>query len=155
MTTPPISLKGRALRLLSGREYSRAELERKLTPHEETPGALAQALDELQAKDFINAQRVVDSVVHRRSPKLGAQRIRHELQAKGLEPEAVAQAVAQLRTTEVDRARAVWRKKFGDPAADAAERSKQMRFLATRGFGGDAIRKVVSGGPGEDLSEEY
>lgn len=145
MATAPISLKGRALRLLSGREYSRAELERKLAPHEESLGALAKALDELQAKDFINEQRVVDSVVHRRSPKLGAQRIRQELQAKGLEPEAVAEAVAQLRTTEVDRAREVWRKKFGSAPADAAERAKQMRFLATRGFGGDAIRKVVSG----------
>ena len=154
MATPPISLKGRALRLLSGREYSRAELERKLASHEEEPGALAKALDELQAKDFINEQRVVDSVVHRRSPKLGTQRIRQELQAKGLEPEAVAQEVAQLRTTEVDRAREVWRKKFGNSPADAAQRAKQMRFLATRGFGGDAIRKVVSGSSDEDFGEE-
>ncbi len=154
MATPPISLKGRALRLLSGREYSRAELERKLASHEEKPGALARALDELQAKDFINEQRVVDSVVHRRSPKLGTQRIRQELQAKGLAPEAVAEAVAQLRTTEVDRAREVWRKKFGNSPADAAQRAKQMRFLATRGFGGDAIRKVVSSGSDEDFGEE-
>ena len=146
MNAPPPSLKGRALRLLSGREYSRAELERKLKPHEDAPGALAQTLDDLQAKDFINEGRVVESVLHRRAPKLGTQRIRQGLQAKGLEPEAVAQAVAQLRTTEVERAQGVWQKKFGEPAADAAERGKQMRFLAARGFGGDAIRKVVSGG---------
>jgi regulatory protein len=158
MATPPISLKGRALRLLSGREYSRAELERKLATHEEEPGALAKALDELQAKDFINEQRVVDSVVHRRSPKLGVQRIRQELQAKGLAPEAVAEAVGALRTTEVDRARAVWRKKFGNlpvDAVDAAQRAKQMRFLATRGFGGDAIRKVVSGASDDDFGEDF
>ena len=37
------SLKGRALRLLSQREHSRAELERKLAPHEEVPGELAKA----------------------------------------------------------------------------------------------------------------
>ncbi len=146
MTAPPPSLKGRALRLLSGREYSRAELERKLKAHEETPGALALALDDLQAKDFINEARVVESVLHRRAPKLGAQRIRHELQAKGLEPEAVAQAVVQLRASEVERAREVWRKKFGEPATDATARSKHMRFLASRGFGGEAIRKVVMGG---------
>ena len=146
MNAPPPALKGRALRLLSGREYSRAELERKLKPHEDAPGALAQTLDDLQAKDFINEGRVVESVLHRRAPKLGTQRIRQELQAKGLEPEAVAQAVAQLRTTEVERARGVWQKKFGEPAVDAAERGKQMRFLAARGFGGDAIRKVGSGG---------
>ena len=140
---PPISLKGRVLRLLSGREYSRAELERKLKDHAETPGALAQALDDLQAKDFINEARVVESVVHRRAPKLGTQRIRQELQAKGLEPEVIAKAVAQLRTTEVDRAREVWRKKFGIIPVDAVARLKQMRFLAGRGFAGDVVGRVV------------
>ena len=145
MATPTLSLKGRALRLLSGREYSRVELERRLTPFEEAPGTLATVLDELQAKDFISEQRVLESVIHRRSAKLGTARIRQELQTKGLEPEAVAQAVELLRASEFERAREVWRKKFGTAAADAAERAKHMRFLASRGFGGDAIRKVVSG----------
>ena len=148
-TLPPLSLKGRALRLLSAREHSRVELERRLAPFEEEPGTLAKALDELQAKGFINEQRVVESVLNRRSAKLGTARIRQELQGKGLASEAVLEAVTQLRATEVDRAREVWRKKFGEPPADAAERGKQMRFLASRGFGGDAIRKVVSGG-GDD-----
>ena len=150
LTRPPLSIKGRALRLLSAREHSRAELERKLAEFEEEPGNLAQALDELQAKGFINEARVVESVLHRRSAKLGTQRIRQELQSKGLASEAVAQAVEQLRATEVDRAREVWRKKFGAPPEDAAERAKQMRFLASRGFGGDAIRKVVAGACDDD-----
>ena len=146
MAVTPLSLTGRALRLLSGREHSRAELERKLKPYEEEPGALAAVLDKLQAKDFINEGRVIASVLHRRSAKLGSQRIKQELQAKGLEPEAVAQALHQLRGSELERAREVWRKKFGTAPADAAERGKQMRFLASRGFGGDTIHKVVSGG---------
>lgn len=139
------SLKGRALRLLAQREHSRAELQRKLAPHEEAPGELAKALDELQAKGFIDEQRVIDSMIHRRAARLGASRVRQELQAKGLPAEAVAQAVAELRGTEVERARAVWRKKFGQAPSDAAERAKQMRFLAARGFGGEAIRRVVAG----------
>ena len=146
MAVTPLSLTGRALRLLSGREHSRAELERKLKPYEEEPGALAAVLDKLQAKDFINEGRVIASVLHRRSAKLGTQRIKQELQAKGLEPEAVALAVLQLRGSEVERAREVWRKKFGTQPVDAAERGKQMRFLASRGFGGDTIHRVVSGG---------
>ena len=145
MATNPISLKGRALRLLSGREHSRAELERKLKPYEEEPGTLAKALDELQAKGFISEQRVVESVLNRRSAKLGTARIKQELQSKGLAPEAVLEAVDRLRATELERAREVWRKKFGVAPVDAAERAKHMRFLASRGFGGDAIRKVVSG----------
>ena len=142
---PPLSLKGRALRLLGAREHSRAELERKLEPFEEEPGSLAEALDALQAKGFISEQRVLESVVNRRSAKLGTNRIRHELQGKGLPPEAVMEAVEQLRATEVERAREVWLKKFGQPPADAAQRGKQMRFLASRGFCGDAIRRVVAG----------
>ncbi|BDT70260.1 regulatory protein RecX [Comamonadaceae bacterium OS-1] len=145
----PISLKGRALRLLSGREHSRAELERKLAPFEEVPGTLAQALDELQAKGFINEQRVVDSVLYRRSAKLGTARIRQELQTKGLDPGMVLDAVASLQDTELARAREVWRKKFGSPPLDAAARAKQQRFLLARGFSGEAVRKVVAGGDEE------
>lgn len=139
------SLKGRALRLLSGREYSRAELERKLQRFEEEPGSLALALDDLQAKGFISEQRVVESVVNRRSAKLGAQRIRQELQAKGLDPQIVSDAVVALRGTELARAQVVWLKKFGAPPEDAAATARQMRFLAARGFSGDAIRRVVKG----------
>lgn len=140
------SLKGRALRLLSGREHSRAELERKLQRFEEEPGSLALALDDLQAKGFISEQRVVESVLNRRAAKLGASRIQQELQVKGLDWQVVSDAVAELRSTELARARAVWQKKFEYPPADAAERAKQMRFLASRGFGGDTIQRVVSGG---------
>jgi regulatory protein len=141
-----ISLKGRALRLLAGREHSRAELEKKLRAHETEPGELQRALDELQAKGFIDEQRVVDSVLHRRAARLGTGRVKQELQAKGISPEAVADAVDSLRGTELERAREVWRKKFGEPATDPAGRAKQMRFLASRGFGAEAIRRVVQGG---------
>ena len=89
---------------------------------------------------------MVESLIHRRAARLGAGRVKQELQAKGISAEAVAEAVDRLRGTETDRAREVWRKKFGEPAADAAGRAKQMRFLAARGFGAEAIRRVVRGG---------
>ena len=43
------------------------------------------------------------------------------------------------------RALAVWAKRFGAIAPDAAGRAKQMRFLAARGFGADVIRRVLQG----------
>jgi len=144
-----LSLKGRALRLLGGREHSRAELERKLRKYEDEPGQLARVLDELQAKDFISEQRVVDSVLHRRAPRLGAGRLRQELQAKGIDGEMVSQALQQLRGTELTRARDVWRRKVGQLPQDAAERGKQARFLAARGFGGEVIHRVL-GSSGDD-----
>ena len=111
------SLKGRALRLLSQREHSRQELERKLKAYEETPGELAQALDFLQAK--------------------------------GLPAEAIAEAVQDLRSTELERAREVWRKKFGQAPVDQAARAKQIRFLVSRGFASDVVQRVVAGAEDE------
>ena len=145
MSLPPPSLKGRALRLLSLREHSRVELERKLGRFEEEEGTLTKALDELQAKGFISEARVIESVLHRRAGKLGAARIKQELQGKGLDPQAVRDAVTGLQETENTRAQEVWRRKFGAAPTDAKETMRQMRFLATRGFATDVIRRVVGG----------
>ena len=142
---PQLSLKGRALRLLSQREHSRLELERKLAEHETEPGQLAKALDELQARGFISEARVIESVIHRRSGKLGTARVRQELAAKGLSGEAVAQAMAQLRDTELERAREVWHRKFGEPATEPKEKARQIRFLVSRGFAAEVVRRVVQG----------
>jgi regulatory protein len=161
-STATLSLKGRALRALAGREHSRAELVRKLASFEAAPGELEAVLDDLSAKGYINEQRVADSLAHRRGAKLGTARVVQELKAKGVEPEAVAQAATALKATELTRAREVWRKKFGkltdhsanDKATSAAERVKQMRFLASRGFAAEVIRKAVGGA--SDLGEgEY
>jgi regulatory protein len=117
------------------------------------PGELAQALDDLQAKGFIDETRVLESVLNHRTPKLGNGRIKQELLAKGLEPAAVAQAMLDLKDSELERAKGVWQKKFGAPAADANERAKHYRFLLTRGFSAEVVRKVVtqSGAPDEDF----
>jgi regulatory protein len=141
-----LSVKGRALKLLAGREHSRQELERKLAAREPQAeaGELARVLDELQAKGFLDEQRVVDSVVHRRSGRLGAARIRQELQAKGIDAERVAVAVASLNASEFERAREVWRRRFGALPLDAAQRARQARFLAARGFSGEVVRRVLN-----------
>ncbi len=141
-----ISLKGRALRLLARREYSRLELERRLQRFEETPNELAHVLDELQTRGFIDEQRVVESVLHQRASKFGVERIEQELQAKGVAPETVTLAVSELRGTDLERAQEIWRKKFGTPASAAGDYARQARFLLARGFGSEVIRRVLAGG---------
>ncbi len=150
MTSPELtptrsgpSLKGRALRLLALREHTRSELEKKLARHEPDPDELRQALDELQAKGFICEQRVLESVLHSRAPRLGTRRVRQELQAKGVSEQGLAEAVARLRDTELARAREVWRKKFGQLATEPKERARQARFLLARGFAGEVVRRVT------------
>lgn len=146
-----LSVKGRALRYLAQREHSRLELERKLARHvEDAPEAsaaqqIARALDELAARGFLSEARVAESVLQSQGARFGSRRLEQALQAKGLDAALVAGTLQQACSTELERAAAVWRRRFGEPAANAAGRAKQMRFLAARGFDGDVIRRVVLG----------
>ena len=145
MSFERLSLTARALRLLAQREHSRLELERKLAPHVQEGEDLGAVLDALQARHYISAERVAQSVLRTRGSRLGAARVVQELRAKGLDAETVRAAAEQLRDSEHARAWAVWQRKFGTPPATAQERMKQMRFLASRGFGGDVAARVLKG----------
>ena len=141
----PASVKAQAVSLLARREYSRQALQDKLVAQGQDPQALAQALDQLQVKGWVDDNRVAETLVNRRAAKLGGLRLRQELQAKGVAAEVVEETMAQLKATELTRARAIWQKKFGQPAQDAAMRNRQARFLSTRGFSSDVVRQVGAG----------
>ena len=146
-----LSLTGRALKYLSQREHSRLELERKLAPHVEEGEDLAAVLDALETKNYINPERVAQSVLYRRSSKLGNSRVLHELRSKGLDEDTVRAAAEQLKDTEHARAWDIWQRKFGEVPTTPQARMKQMRFLASRGFCGDVVSKVLRGqAPEED-----
>ena len=146
-----LSVKGRALRYLAQREHSRLELERKLArtvadlPDAPAAQQIARALDELEARGLLSNARVAESLLRNQGERFGARRLKQTMLAKGLDAELVARTLTLARGTELERAHEVWRRRFGAPAADAAGRAKQMRFLAGRGFDGDVIRRVVAG----------
>ena len=152
------SLKARALQWLAQREQSRVELHRKLAPHAaaedaarreagepepalDAPARVEALLDWLEAHRYLSQERFVESRVHARSARFGNLRIRQELDQHqaALSPEA---ALA-LRDSELERARAVYQRKFPNPPASAGEHAKQSRFLAGRGFSPETIRRVL------------
>jgi len=173
------SLKARALQALALRDHSRSELRQKLlrrlcpakfpqSPLREACGpdpvqaaeAAAHAsaveveelLDELEAQGLLNEGRFIESRVHARSSRFGNRRIQAELALHGLQVDA--ETAAGLRDSELDRARAVWARRFG-LAQDAnppqpAEVARQMRFLAARGFSPEVIRRVIKTGFSEE-----
>ena len=151
-----LSVKGRALRYLSQREHSRLELERKLARHvvdtdeASAQAQIARALDELAAAGLLSEARAAESVLASQGQRYGVRRLKQTLQHKGLDPALVSATLLAARSTELERAREVWRRRFGAPAADANERARQFRFMAGRGFEGDVIRRVVQGGDDDD-----
>lgn len=168
-----LSIKARALRYLAMREHSRAELERKLSrPPQGEPGgarpgrddgvlpderhppavdpdasraAIARVLDELASRGLLDEQRAADAVVASQARRFGQRRLQQSLRQRGLGADEAAAALARVEGSELERARAIWQRRFGSPASDAAERARQARFLAGRGFAGDVIRRVVQG----------
>jgi regulatory protein len=143
MPAPKISLKARALRYLSMREHSRLELARKLARHAQEGDDIETLLDTLETAKLLSQARFSEALVHRRAARFGNNRILAELQSHGIDADALTGIKAGLADDEVARARAVWRKKFGQAPTSAAERAKQMRFLQQRGFSHRAIQVAM------------
>ena len=134
----------RALRLLARRDHTRRELAAKLAPHAADPAELAALLDQLAARGWLSEARVVEQVVHAKRARFGCARIRHALTKRGVPDHLIEPALAELRSTELEAARSVREKKFPNPARDAAERAKQLRFLQSRGFSVEIALRAVS-----------
>jgi regulatory protein len=133
------------MQYLARREYSRFELSRKLQPYVE-PGeeaSLEDLLQEFQAHGWLSDERFTEQMVHARQKKFGALRIKHELKEKGVPEALIDAAMTDVREQEAAHAREIWERKFGQPAADAQERARQVRFLQSRGFSLDTVFKVI------------
>jgi len=142
MTKQTPSLRERALGYLTRREYSRAELFRKLQPYagDEDLDAL---LDDFRQRGWLSDQRYVAQMVHARRGKVGSVKLAHELRSRGVSDELIGKAVAEFRQDEEAAARDLWRKKYGAPPATREEWARQARFLQSRGFGSELIRKLL------------
>lgn len=167
-----VSLKGKALQWLSQREHSRLELARKLSrwqaarahqaeqqaaagragasPGEqadpaEVETAIADVLDQLASAGLLSDGRFVQSRLHARQARFGNRRIEQELKQHGVSPSD--EQLAELRTSEVERAVLVLNSRFSRPlpsgAAGLSQLQKAQRFLAGRGFSSDSIRAAV------------
>jgi regulatory protein len=131
------------MRYLARREHSRAELHSKLLPHVQEGEDLDAVLDELEKRDWLSDVRAATLFVDAKRGRFGTQRITHELRQKGIAENLIAEAMPQLKETELDAAREVWQKKFGVLPQDAKEKARQIRFLQSRGFSMDVIFKVL------------
>lgn len=147
---PELSLRGRALAILARREYSRQELARKLADHAADPDELEGLLDDFERRGWLSELRVIEQVVYARRRRFGAQRIRHDLLAKGVSEDLINEKMVELDKGDLDAARDVWRRKFDVIPRSAAERARHIRFLQGRGFALETIMRVIKGGEDEE-----
>jgi regulatory protein len=132
--------------MLARREHTRAELARKLGPHAESAGQIEALLDQLVARGWLSEARFAESRANALTRKFGSRKIEYDLRSRGVSVEVVERTVEQARAQELENCRAAWQKKFGALPQDAAERGRQMRFLAGRGFSAETVRAVLKAG---------
>jgi regulatory protein len=137
----PLELKVRALRYLARREHSRAELARKLAPHAESPQAVETVLDDLANRRQLSDERYAEVRSHWLSRKYGAAKIRQDLKAHGV-AEAVIERVSA--DGDLEKAKAILARKYRAVATTRDEKARRARFLQSRGFSYEIIRKVLS-----------
>lgn len=136
--------------MIALRDHTRGELARKLGRLTEDGEAVSGVLDDFERRGWLSEQRLVEAYVAARGRRYGAQRIEQELKQKGVSASALAEVRPELKAGELAAARAAWRRKFEGPPADARERARQIRWLRTRGFSAETVRRVL-GGADEDL----
>jgi regulatory protein len=166
------SLKARALRLLSQREHSRAELAKKLDDYlslqakaeraskerdcdPERGGTdapvlsrelqIAAVLDDFERRGWLSDTRFAEALVRRRGERYGVRKIKDELQRAGVASDASAALLDGLKQTEFERAKELFERKFGEITQDQKIRARQYRFLVSKGFNPEIVAKVIGG----------
>ena len=113
---------------------------------------IAAVLDELQVKGWLDDRRAAEALLHQRSARLGHIRLRQVLQQKGIDADISQELLHAAAQTESERAHALWQKKFGTLPTTPAERARQMRFLASRGFSAAIIQRIMRHAPDDDCA---
>ena len=115
-------------------------------PDDELEEHVDQLLQDFKQRGWLSEQRFTEQVVHARQQKFGSMRIAHELKQKGVDDTLIAEAMQQVKQDEFSHALQIYRKKFAQPPASREEWAKQARFMQSRGFSMDMIKRVINAG---------
>ena len=144
-----LQLKKRALYYLGKRDYSRVELGRKILTYSESleinKADLELVLDELEEKDWLSDDRFSEQFVLSRKRKFGARKIAHELKLRGVNESIISRVLRDIKDDEFLLAKKIWEKKFNQIPITIDEKSKQIRFMQSRGIEVAIIHQILSG----------
>ena len=135
-----------AVDLLARREYSAAELERKLLEKTANPDDVASALETLQEKGYQSDERCVAMFINQRvSQAYGLRRIENDLRQKGIGNELTQSALEAAEIDWFELAARAYEKRYGQTHVDDfKEKAKRQRHLLSRGFSFDEINYALN-----------
>jgi len=133
-----------ALDALARRDYSSEDLRRKLLQKGYDTSVVAPLLDQLRTEKLLDDRRYAEYfVAYHAGRGQGPMRVRAELRRKGLEGPLVEECLDAFPDWLL-HLRKAQQKKFGaTPPGNYADRERQSKFLAYRGFTGAQIRMAL------------
>ena len=138
--------KNSAIYSLAMREHSKQELRNKLKKKDYVEGVdINKLLAELEENNYLNEARFVESYIRYRSSRgFGPNKIRSELQIRGISTSLSNNGFEEAEVDWYQIAKEQLGKKFGSSLSeDFKTKSKRMRFLSTKGFSNDIIKEVI------------
>lgn len=132
------------------REYSYFELAQKLKTFaeesDESPASeqISAILDDFKKRGWLSDARFAEQLVHARQSKFGSARVANELREKGVADDLIESAVEEVKANELGHARQICHKKFKSSPTSREDWARQARFLQSRGFSFDVIKKVLN-----------
>jgi regulatory protein len=145
--------RGKAIGLLSRRDYPRDALKERLTDAGFESATAETAVAGLEDERLVNDERYVEAVVAGRIARgQGPLRIVLELRRAGVSTTLIAAAVDARAPEWRSRAIELQRRRFGPGAPpDPRQRARQARFLLYRGFTPDHVLAALGARAGESF----
>lgn len=134
-----------AMDILTGREYSRAELAAKLNRRFDQHPDIDQVLKQLAEDGLQSDARFTEAFIRSRILRgHGMTRIQQDIRQKGIADNLFQAGVEEADVDWFELALDVARRKFGHrPAEDQRERARRLRFMQYRGFNFDQVKYAL------------
>lgn len=155
-------VKSLAISFLARREFTRSELEKKLSYYcrydDQAQARITAILDELESIGYLSEERYINNAIRLYQKKYGTARVISLLRNQGISDRMLEIVRKKMHLTEFERADAVWKKKFGlfskfignDFSTEENIQNnklqvykKQAEFLLRRGFDFEIVRCVL------------
>ena len=132
----------RALEMLDRRDYSRAELQKKLTEKGVSAEEAAEAVEYLASLGFVDDRRYASLVLRQYAGKgYGSRRVRMELMRRGLDRNVIDDALTEMPEQDDTLDRLLRQKLHG--SLERADIKKATDALVRKGYGYDEISAAL------------
>jgi regulatory protein len=145
---------GLAYAALNRRELTEAEVRRRLESRGIASATVQATIEALREQGYLDDERFARLFTQdkRELEQWGSERIRRTLLERGIDRDLLDATLSQAPPeSELDRARALLRRRFPAPLANRRDRDRALGVLLRKGFDSDLALEALAGHGGDAL----